>query len=230
METLLPGFMQFVQSVPVAEVLATEGNIQVSRVTWPPLKTRDCISLILFLFIFSSKQSFFRKHAPSEKGPYGISSEVMDTYVKSCGKKPRRSFCFFPCWLKSVIPLMSLPLCLCSGLLRHHLHPGGWRQTPGQPSSDKDRSGGSPIRCNLFFFRFLLKSAFPVFFQESSSTSTLATSWVATPNRCLHPWNWVKRWWRAWEACRASSIRSSGSSATPPFYTCAGKWAANEWI
>uniref|UniRef100_A0A3B4B1I9 PI3K/PI4K catalytic domain-containing protein n=1 Tax=Periophthalmus magnuspinnatus TaxID=409849 RepID=A0A3B4B1I9_9GOBI len=28
--------------------------------------------------------SFFRKHAPSEKGPYGISPEVMDTYVKSC--------------------------------------------------------------------------------------------------------------------------------------------------
>uniref|UniRef100_A0A8C5A7K9 Phosphatidylinositol 3-kinase catalytic subunit type 3 n=1 Tax=Gadus morhua TaxID=8049 RepID=A0A8C5A7K9_GADMO len=52
------GFMQFVQSVPVAEVLATEGNIQ----------------------------SFFRRHAPSEKGPYGISPEVMDTYVKSCGQ------------------------------------------------------------------------------------------------------------------------------------------------
>uniref|UniRef100_A0A4W4EMJ0 Phosphatidylinositol 3-kinase catalytic subunit type 3 n=1 Tax=Electrophorus electricus TaxID=8005 RepID=A0A4W4EMJ0_ELEEL len=50
------GFMQFVQSVPVAEVLATEGNIQ----------------------------SFFRKYAPSDKGPYGISAEVMDTYVKSC--------------------------------------------------------------------------------------------------------------------------------------------------
>lgn len=33
-----------------------------------------------------SQQSFFRKHAPSEKGPYGISSEVMDTYVKSCGE------------------------------------------------------------------------------------------------------------------------------------------------
>lgn len=32
------------------------------------------------------QQSFFRKHAPSEKGPYGISSEVMDTYVKSCGE------------------------------------------------------------------------------------------------------------------------------------------------
>ncbi|XP_060685733.1 phosphatidylinositol 3-kinase catalytic subunit type 3 [Hemiscyllium ocellatum] len=50
------GFMQFIQSVPVAEVLATEGSIQ----------------------------NFFRKHAPSEKGPSGISAEVMDTYVKSC--------------------------------------------------------------------------------------------------------------------------------------------------
>ncbi|XP_078252184.1 phosphatidylinositol 3-kinase catalytic subunit type 3 [Rhinoraja longicauda] len=50
------GFMQFIQSVPVAEVLATEGSIQ----------------------------NFFRKHAPSDKGPSGISAEVMDTYVKSC--------------------------------------------------------------------------------------------------------------------------------------------------
>lgn len=31
-DVLVAGFMQFVQSVPVAEVLATEGNIQVSRV------------------------------------------------------------------------------------------------------------------------------------------------------------------------------------------------------
>uniref|UniRef100_A0A8C3BI71 Phosphatidylinositol 3-kinase catalytic subunit type 3 n=1 Tax=Cairina moschata TaxID=8855 RepID=A0A8C3BI71_CAIMO len=52
------GFMQFIQSVPVAEVLATEESIQ----------------------------NFFRKHAPSETGPHGISAEVMDTYVKSCGK------------------------------------------------------------------------------------------------------------------------------------------------
>ncbi|XP_040840891.1 phosphatidylinositol 3-kinase catalytic subunit type 3 isoform X3 [Ochotona curzoniae] len=50
------GFMQFIQSVPVAEVLDTEGSIQ----------------------------NFFRKHAPSENGPNGISAEVMDTYVKSC--------------------------------------------------------------------------------------------------------------------------------------------------
>ncbi|KAF5919128.1 hypothetical protein HPG69_003766 [Diceros bicornis minor] len=52
------GFMQFIQSVPVAEVLDTEGSIQ----------------------------NFFRKYAPSENGPNGISAEVMDTYVKSCGK------------------------------------------------------------------------------------------------------------------------------------------------
>uniref|UniRef100_UPI00358EFBFA phosphatidylinositol 3-kinase catalytic subunit type 3 isoform X2 n=1 Tax=Myxine glutinosa TaxID=7769 RepID=UPI00358EFBFA len=50
------GFMQYVESVSVAEVLATEGSIQ----------------------------NFFRKHAPNEKGPHGISPDVMDTYVKSC--------------------------------------------------------------------------------------------------------------------------------------------------
>uniref|UniRef100_A0A5F8HG43 Phosphatidylinositol 3-kinase catalytic subunit type 3 n=1 Tax=Monodelphis domestica TaxID=13616 RepID=A0A5F8HG43_MONDO len=50
------GFMQFIQSVPVAEVLDTEGSIQ----------------------------NFFRRYAPSENGPNGISTEVMDTYVKSC--------------------------------------------------------------------------------------------------------------------------------------------------
>lgn len=29
-------------------------------------------------------QNFFRKHNPSEGSPYGISADVMDTYVKSC--------------------------------------------------------------------------------------------------------------------------------------------------
>ncbi|XP_075218357.1 phosphatidylinositol 3-kinase 59F [Lycorma delicatula] len=50
------GFVQFVESLPVAEVLATEGSIQ----------------------------NFFRKHHPNETGPYGISPEIMDTYVRSC--------------------------------------------------------------------------------------------------------------------------------------------------
>lgn len=36
-----------------------------------------------------SFQNFFRKYAPSDNGPYGISAEVMDTYVKSCGKFDR---------------------------------------------------------------------------------------------------------------------------------------------
>ncbi|KTF84986.1 hypothetical protein cypCar_00046516, partial [Cyprinus carpio] len=39
--------------------------------------------LILQIISLMDK-SFFRKHAPNDKGPYGISSEVMDTYVKSC--------------------------------------------------------------------------------------------------------------------------------------------------
>lgn len=49
--------MQFIQSVPIAEVLDTEGSIE---------------------------NFFFRKYAPSETGPNGISAKVMDTYVKSC--------------------------------------------------------------------------------------------------------------------------------------------------
>ena len=50
------GFVQYVESSPIAEVLLQDGSIQ----------------------------NFFRKHGPSETGPYGIQSEVMDTYVKSC--------------------------------------------------------------------------------------------------------------------------------------------------
>lgn len=50
------GFLQFINSVTVAEVLATEGNIH----------------------------NFFRKHNPCETGPFGIVPEVMDTYIRSC--------------------------------------------------------------------------------------------------------------------------------------------------
>lgn len=50
------GFLQFIESITVAEVLASEGSIL----------------------------SFFRKHHPSENGPYGVVPEVMDTYVRSC--------------------------------------------------------------------------------------------------------------------------------------------------
>ncbi|XP_046853981.1 phosphatidylinositol 3-kinase catalytic subunit type 3-like [Xenia sp. Carnegie-2017] len=50
------GCVQFIQSCAVAEVLATDGSIQ----------------------------NFFRKHSPSEGSSYGISPDVMDTYVKSC--------------------------------------------------------------------------------------------------------------------------------------------------
>ena len=61
-------------------------------------------------------QSFFRKHAPSEKGPYGISSEVMDTYVKSCGESVsvgyNRAVCALPAEhiLTHVVCLVTLQL------------------------------------------------------------------------------------------------------------------------
>lgn len=50
------GFLQFIESVTVAEALATEGSIN----------------------------NFFKKYNPSENSPFGIKKEVMDTYIKSC--------------------------------------------------------------------------------------------------------------------------------------------------
>ncbi|KAJ6634675.1 Phosphatidylinositol 3-kinase catalytic subunit type 3 [Pseudolycoriella hygida] len=49
------GFLQYVDSITVAEVLAVDGSIQ----------------------------NFFRKHHPCKNGPYGISAEIMDTYIRS---------------------------------------------------------------------------------------------------------------------------------------------------
>ncbi|XP_045775487.1 phosphatidylinositol 3-kinase catalytic subunit type 3 [Maniola jurtina] len=50
------GFLQFIESVTVAEALATEGSIQ----------------------------NFFRKYNPCEGAPYGIKPDTMDTYIRSC--------------------------------------------------------------------------------------------------------------------------------------------------
>merc|ERR1719318_2425713 len=50
------GFLQFVNAAGIADVLSGEGSIL----------------------------NFFRKHNPCETGPYGVSAECMDTYVKSC--------------------------------------------------------------------------------------------------------------------------------------------------
>ena len=52
------GLVQYMESISVAEVLNAEGSIQ----------------------------NYFRRIAPSNSTPNGISSEVMDAYVKSCGK------------------------------------------------------------------------------------------------------------------------------------------------
>ncbi|XP_055595216.1 phosphatidylinositol 3-kinase catalytic subunit type 3 [Uranotaenia lowii] len=50
------GFMQYIESITVADVLTAEGSIL----------------------------NFFRKHHPCESGPFGIVPDVMDTYIKSC--------------------------------------------------------------------------------------------------------------------------------------------------
>ncbi|XP_061389541.1 phosphatidylinositol 3-kinase catalytic subunit type 3 [Musca vetustissima] len=50
------GFLQYIDSYTVADVLAREGSIL----------------------------NFFRKHNPCDSAPYGILPETMDTYIKSC--------------------------------------------------------------------------------------------------------------------------------------------------
>ncbi|XP_022781859.1 phosphatidylinositol 3-kinase catalytic subunit type 3-like [Stylophora pistillata] len=52
------GFVQFIESTPIAEILDKDED--------------------------RSIQNYFRRHAPCESAPLGISPEVMDTYVKSC--------------------------------------------------------------------------------------------------------------------------------------------------
>ena len=56
--TYFSGFLQFVESTPVAEILRVDGTIR----------------------------NFLKKHNPAENMPNGISPEVMDNYVKSCGE------------------------------------------------------------------------------------------------------------------------------------------------
>ncbi|XP_035782753.1 phosphatidylinositol 3-kinase catalytic subunit type 3-like isoform X2 [Anopheles albimanus] len=50
------GFMQYIESVTVADVLNSEGSIH----------------------------NYFRKFNPCETGPFGIVPDIMDTYIKSC--------------------------------------------------------------------------------------------------------------------------------------------------
>ena len=57
-------------------------------------------AIMIIIYIFFSMQNYFRRHAPCESAPFGISPEVMDTYVKSCGMykldSPQDGCCFFP--------------------------------------------------------------------------------------------------------------------------------------
>lgn len=131
-----------------------------------------------------------------------------------------------PCRTADRSSEMSQSLRFGSWILRHHIHPGSRRQTLGQSTADKDRSGSFfpiinnrlSIRKNSRMFRSSL--------QGSCSTLTSATSWAATRSHCLHPWSWARRWWRGWGACRVSSTRSSGNSATLLSCTSGGQRCA----
>ena len=52
------GFVQFIESTALADVIKTDGSIL----------------------------NFFQKHAPSENSPLGVAPEIMDNYIKSLGK------------------------------------------------------------------------------------------------------------------------------------------------
>ena len=54
--------------------------------------------------------NFFRKYHPSESGPYGIAAEVMDSYIRSCGKWSTLSFFIIVHQLDylSVCPVLSV--------------------------------------------------------------------------------------------------------------------------
>ena len=53
------GFVQFVESTALADVIKTDGSIL----------------------------NFFQKHAPSENSPLGVAPEIMDNYIKSLGEQ-----------------------------------------------------------------------------------------------------------------------------------------------
>lgn len=236
--------MQFVQSVPVAEVLATEGNIQVGRKFYIHIHVHSVLlSSADKLYNFSFWSCLDRA---SSGNMHQVKKGRMASAQRWWTRTSRAVVSHFKRFHAYSLPaedprgVILLLLCPSSWLLCHHIHPGSRRQTPGQPAADKDRWGKHAPPPTVFSFilqkmtwsmdtlfvnsycQVTLESS-PLFIQGNSSTSTLATSWVETPNLCRRPWSWVKRWWRGWEACRASSTRSSGSSATRPSCTSGGR-------
>jgi phosphatidylinositol 3-kinase len=61
------GFLQFVDAVPLSQILTDSKNGR-------------------------SIQGYLRIHSPSETDKYGIQSDVMDNYVRSCGKLKQTLF------------------------------------------------------------------------------------------------------------------------------------------
>lgn len=144
--------MQFVQSVPVAEVLATEGNIQVWRNCFCPLWWSFSSTLPTHhwpapLIYHRPYRASFGSMRPVKKDPmvsaqrwWTLTSRAavsfLDRRRPSCKKVDSGSE-------------MSRFVCVCSWVLCHHVHPRSRRQTLGQPAAHKDRSGWAcfPLRC-----------------------------------------------------------------------------------
>lgn len=93
------GFVQFIESISVAEVLANEGSIL----------------------------TYFRKLAPSENTPHGILPEVMDNYIKSCGTG--LSFLVFFFILVNVMIWRFIKIRLYMGVLQLTAVETAWRIT-----------------------------------------------------------------------------------------------------
>lgn len=108
----LTGFVQFIESTPVAEVLDKDEDKSIQVWAYLLCCMRDFL-LVTFIsinaVIFLSLQNYFRRHAPCEGAPLGISPEVMDTYVKSCGKhkllKVPEVWCLNASWSHTILSL-----------------------------------------------------------------------------------------------------------------------------
>ncbi|XP_045501479.1 phosphatidylinositol 3-kinase catalytic subunit type 3 [Colias croceus] len=94
------GFLQFVESVTVAEALASEGSIQNFfrkhsacdtapygiRPDTMDTYLRSCAGYCVITYLLGEWQKWncFRKHSACDTAPYGIRPDTMDTYLRSC--------------------------------------------------------------------------------------------------------------------------------------------------
>lgn len=152
--------MQFVQSVPVAEVLATEGNIQVGRKFYIHIHVHSVLlSSADKLYNFSFWSCLDRA---SSGNMHQVKKGRMASAQRWWTRTSRAVVSHFKRFHAYSLPaedprgVILLLLCPSSWLLCHHIHPGSRRQTPGQPAADKDRWGKhAPPPLPQYFISFI---------------------------------------------------------------------------